>query len=150
MANTVEQILTQTKSIITNALGADYQELRYIYDIEKNNLREARLAYGVHPLDAASADTVTCYYTLDHSFEIILTDTFARGDSDAQRETALNTMYNKADEIFKDMVSRKVNLPTLVLNVFEPGLGNPEFLDDNKFIVLRMGYSIKYRSRLDL
>jgi hypothetical protein len=150
MANIVEQILTETKSLMATELGGDYQELAFIYDVEKNNLRGARMAYGVRPVDASSAATLTRSYTLDHVFEIILTDTFARGDSDAQRETSLNTMYDKADEIFKSLVNHKINLPSTVLNVEEPSIAEPEFLDDNKLIVLRMQYVVKWRSDLNL
>jgi hypothetical protein len=131
-------------------LGSDYQELQYIYDIEKNTVRGARLAYGVRPLAADTAESVTRVYTLDQAFEIILTDTFARGDNDSQRETALNIMYDKSDEIFKELVNHKINLANFVLNIFNASLLEPEFLDDNKFIILRMQYLVKYRSALNL
>jgi hypothetical protein len=150
MSNYVEQILTETKALIATELGSDYQELQYIYELEKNTVRGARLAYGVRPLAADTAESVTRVYTLDHVFEVILTDTFARGDNDSQRETALNTMYDKSDEIFKELVNHKINLASFVLNIFNPSLSDPEFLDDNKMIVLRMQYIVKYRSDLNL
>lgn len=150
MANIVEQIIGESKTLIQSELGAGYQELQFIYNVEKNSLRGAKLAWGVRPLEASPAATVVRVYTLDHVFEIILTDTFARGDNDSQREEALNTMYNKADEIFKNLVNHKINLPSLVLNIEEPSLAEPEFLDDHKFVILRMQYVIKYRSNLNL
>lgn len=150
MSNYVEQIIDETKSLIAGELGSTYQELRFIYDIEKNGLRNARLAYGVRPLGAGTAETLVRAYTLDHQFEIILSDTFARGDNDEQREAALNAMYDKSDEIFKELVNHKINLSSFVLNIFEPSMSEPEFLDDNKFIVLRMQYLVKYRSDLNL
>lgn len=150
MSNYVEQILTETKSLIAGELGSDYQLLRFIYDVEKNGLRGAFKAYGVRPLFASTAETVTRVYTLDHQFEVILTDTFARGDNDSQREAALNVMYDKSDEIFKELVNHKINLSNFVLNIFDPTISEPEFLDDNKFVVLRMQYFVKYRSALNL
>jgi len=118
--------------------------------VEKNNLRDAKLAYGVRPLDAANAATLTRSYTLDHGFEVILTDTFARGDSDKQREDSLKVMYDKADEIFKNLVNHKINLASVVLDIQDPSLSEPEFLDDSKFVILRMQYVVKYRSNLNL
>ena len=150
MSNYVEQIITQSKLLIANELGSDYQELQFIYDIEKNTLRGARLAYGIRPLNAFTAEGVTRVYTLDHEFEVILTDTFARGDNDSQREASLNTMYDKSDEIFKELVNKKINLANFVLNLFNPSISEPEFLDDNKFIILRFQFTVKYRSALNL
>jgi hypothetical protein len=80
----------------------------------------------------------------------MLTDTIARDDSDAQRETVLNTMYNKAHEIFKDLVNQKINLASFVMNVSQPSLSEPEFIDDNKIVILRMQFVVKYRSNLNL
>ena len=149
MSALVSNILTQTKSVISTELGATYQELPFIYDVSKNNLRRAEKAYGVRPLSALPTEGVTKVYTLDHDFEVILSDTFARGDSDSQRETALNTMYDKADEIFKALIATKINLAATVLHVFGPTLSEPEFFDDNKMVILRMQYTVKYRSTLD-
>lgn len=150
MSTYVSQIITQTLSVISTELGSTYQQLRYVYDVEKNGLRGAYLAYGVRPLDASSAETICQNYTFDHGFEVILTNTIARTDSDSQATTALGTMYNKADEIFKALVNTKINLASFVLNVFDPSMSEPEFLDDQKYVVLRMQYKVKYRSQLDL
>jgi hypothetical protein len=150
MSTYVSQILTSTKSIISTELGSDYQALRYIYNVELNGLRGAYKAYGVRPLAASSNETICRNYTLDHQFEVILTDTFARADNDSQIETSIGTMYNKADEIFKELVNQKIGLSSFVLNVFDPSISEPELLGDQKFVILRMQYTIKYRSALNL
>ena len=85
------------------------------------------------------------YYTVDHTFELILTDIWARDQDDSEREAVLETLYNKADEIFKDLHNSKVNGTANVLSVFDPTLLEPEFFDDKKIIVLRMQVTIKYR-----
>ena len=150
MSTYVSQIITQIKAIAAAELGSTYQELPRIYDLSKLNLRTAKLAYSVRPLDASPAETIVRAYTLDHGFEIILTDTIARDDTDAQRETALNTMYNKADEIYKDLVNYNLNLASFVMNVSQPSFNEPEFMDDNKIVILRMQFIVKYRSNLNL
>lgn len=150
MSTYVSQIITQTLSVISTELGSTYQQLRYVYDLDKNDYRGRYLAYGVRPLDAVSAESIVRNYTLDQGFEVILTDTIARTDSDSQITTSLGTMYNKADEIFKALVNTKINLASFVLNVFDPSLNEPEYFDDQKYVVLRMQYKVKYRSQLDL
>jgi len=148
MATIVQNIITEAESLAATTLGGTYQRLEFIYDVGKNNVRNAALAYGVRPLAAIPAETINKVYTLDHDFELVLTDTIARAVSDDERRTALNTMYDKADEIFKAMVNTKINLASTVLLVSSPSLSEPEFLDDHKFVILRMQFTVKYRSAL--
>jgi hypothetical protein len=102
----------------------------------------------VRPLDASPTQGVNRTYNMDHRFELILGDTIARAENDSQHLTSLQTMYDAADEIFKDLVQTKIGLPTLVLNVFDPSLSEPELLDENKIVILRMQLTVKYRSSL--
>lgn len=145
----VSDIVTNIKAVAAAQLGGNYKELIYFYDVSKNDERTGRLGYAVRPLNADTAPTVTRTYTLDHEFELILADTFARGGvGDAEKQTALLTMYDQADEIFKDMVNTHLSLPTTVLNVYSPRLSEPEFFEASKLVVLRMQFTVKYRSNL--
>jgi hypothetical protein len=145
----VTDILTNAKSTISTTLGASYQELRFVYDVSKNDLRAAYLAYGMRPLSATTADSGTVRaYTLDQGFEIILLNTSARPDSDAEKTTAIGVMYDKCDEIFKALVNSKAGVPSYVLVVNQPSISEPEFLEENKVIVLRMQLNIRYRSTI--
>lgn len=146
MANIVEQIIDESKSIATTTFGVTYQELRFFYDVEKNSVRGMRLAFAIRPLSASPAESVVGVYTVQHSFELILTDSVARADDDSQRETALDTMYSQADEFFKAIINSKINLPTIVLIVESPSFSEPEFVDDNKLVILRMQYDVRWRS----
>lgn len=150
MSDHVSNIVTNTKELIATTLGATYQELAHVYEVTKNNIRNAKLAYGVRSLSADPVSTVTQTYTLDHLFEIILTDTAPRsGTSDAQLQASFMTMFNKADEIFKAMVNTKISLPLSVLNIFDPRILEPEIIDgETKMAVLRMQVTVKYRSAL--
>lgn len=148
MATIVQDIITQSKSIASTLLGASYKELRFVYTVERNDIRSAEKGYSVRPLSATPAESVTRVYTLDHGFEFILTDTIGRSDDDSQRTDALNTMYDKADEYFKQIINTKINLPSVVLLVSSPSISEPEFVLDNKLVILRMQYTVKYRSAL--
>lgn len=146
MAAIVSDIISGSRTVIANALGAGWQTLRHWYTSpELNDIRSAKQAYNVRPLGAISVDGVNRYYTVDQTFEVILTDTMARIGSDTELETALLTLYNKADEIFKAMHNSKVNGTAGVLLVAEPSLSEPEFFNDNKLILLRLQYVVKYR-----
>jgi len=149
MSAIVANIVTESKTLIATLLGAGYQELQYIYDVSKNNVRVAKLGYGVRPLGASSAETVNRSYTMDQGFEFVLTDTIARGADDSGITTSIWTMLDKADEIFKALIQTKINLPLVVLNIFDPSLSEPEILDEKGFVVVRMQVLVKYRSALN-
>lgn len=145
MSAVVSDIVTGIRAVASNALGASWQELRYWYEIDKNDIRTAALAYNARPLGAIPVDGAMKFYTVDQTFELILTDVITRGLGDSERETALLQLYDKADEIFKDLHNTKVNGTAGVLLVSQPSLAEPEFLDDKKIIVLRMQFVVKYR-----
>lgn len=145
MASIVSDIISGIRTVASGQLGGSWQELRNWYEVDKNDIRSAALAYNVRPLSAIPVDGVMKYYTVDQTFEIILSDVIARGHGDSERETALLELYNKADEIFKDLHNTKVNGTSGVLLVSQPSLAEPEFLDEKKIIVLRMQFVVKYR-----
>ena len=146
MADIVKRIRDEAEDIAEATLGSGYQKLRHVFNVEKNDLRNTRLGFRVRPLGAIPATTVTKTYTLDHDFELVLTDYAARTDNDLQRIESLDVMYDKADEIFKDYINSKINLADIVLLVDSPTLLEPEFVNDNKVIVLRMQFTVKWRS----
>lgn len=148
MATTVADILTESRSIASTTLGATWQRLQFIFDVTKLNERTGKQAFGIRPLGAVPNETVTKSFTQDHDFELILSDTFARGQSDIQREEVLDVMYDRQDEIMQQMVLTKINLSSTVMNVSQPTISEPEFFDDNKLVVLRTQYTVKYRSLL--
>ena len=146
MSAIVSNIITQTKLIAQTELGASYQELRFVQDVARNHLRGARLSFGVRPLGAIPVSTVTNYYTVDQTFEIILADSIARKDDDSEKEASLGEMYDQADEIFKAMINSKINLAASVLSVSQPTYLEPEIYDDQSMVVLRMQCVVKWRS----
>lgn len=149
MSAIVTSILTNVLSTISSTLGGSYQELRHIYDVTKNDIRTAKLGYGVRPLSASNSEPgILRVYTVDHGFEVILTDTITRGASDTERTTAIGTMYDKADEIFKALVNSKAGSASYVLVVNNPSMSEPEFLEENQIVVLRMQLNIRYRSAI--
>jgi len=148
MSNLVGAIIAGMKSTISTTLGSTYSELRYIYDMEKNDSRTSKLSFGVKPLAADPAESLLRSFTLDQGFEILLADTVPRTHDDVQREEALVVIYDKADDIFKAMVNTKIGIPGIVLNINGPSLSEPEIFESNTIILVRMGVIVKYRSQL--
>lgn len=142
----VRQIIDNSKSLASTTFGAEYQALRFIYEVEKNHLRGQRLGFAVRPLAASPAETVTKTFTLNQDFEIILTDSIARADDDSQKEEVIKVMYDMLDDFFQALINTKLSLPTIVLFVSAPSMSEPEFIDDNKLVILRAQYTVRYRS----
>ncbi len=115
---------------------------------QQSNLDLSRLSYGVKPLSADEAESVTKSYTVDQGFEILLADVVPRTHDDTQREEALVVIYDNADEIFKAMINTKIGLPGIVLNISGPSLSEPEIFEENTIILVRVGVIVKYRSLL--
>lgn len=148
MSAIVSSIITNAKSIISTACGAGYQELAHVYAPEKNNIRQAKLAYGIRAGQVDSASSVIKGYTVDQTFEILLTDALARNaDGDSQLQSSIGTMYDKADEIFRSMVATKMNMSSYVLLVFNPTILEPQVVKgDTTFVLLTLQIRVKYRN----
>lgn len=146
MAATSSSIFDGIKTIVAANAGATFQELAYVINVEKNDLRRIKNGYGVRYLEANPSDGVTRHYTLDQRFEIILTTSNPRKNDDSGLLSSTSTLYDLIDDIFKDLVNSKVGLPSLVLLVYQPTISEPEYLNDNDFIVLRHQVTVKYRS----
>lgn len=149
MSAHVQSIVAGMKTIIAAELGAEWQELPYSHDLSKNNKRVKKNGYGVRPLDAASAEgNILRSIFLDHKFEIILTDSVVTRNSDLEISNSLDSLYDKADELFKELVNSKVALPNLVISVSEPSIQAPEIIEAASLVALRLQLKVKYRSDL--
>lgn len=149
MANLVGQIIDAIQSTCATATSANsFQALPFTSDVKKNNVRTARKSYGVRPLEAVNAETILKTYTVNHKFEVILTDVITRGADDEALETSIKLLYNMADEIFVLALKTKLGLSSVVLNVFEPSILEPELYEKEQIVVLRMQFTVKWRNTL--
>lgn len=149
MSARVSAILSSGKQVIDTLLS-DWEELRYVYDVAKNDTRSLKQGYAFIPYEANTPESqVNGSYTLDQRFEIILTDLIARGKSDKEAQATIASLFDLADDVFKELVATKVGEPTIVLNVFSPSISAPEILEKVDAVVLRMQVLVKYRSLLN-
>lgn len=134
---------------MATTLGADYQKLPYVLDLERNDVRRARLGYGCRALSSSPSEAqLNRSFTLDQGFEMILANTFAADVNDDQKQSAMDAMFDKADDIMKAIVNSKLGLAPTVLFVGVPSYGEPELLRGAKLVSLRVQFIVKYRTQL--
>lgn len=146
MSTQVTQIHGAIKSGVASVLGASFHELQDTINLEANNLRVAKNGYAVKHGAIISAAGVTRVYTTDQVFEIILSQTNPRKDNDTSLQTTINELYDLADSIFVELLRTKLNLPGVVLNVFNPSITAPEFVNGKEFTILRFRVVVKFRN----
>lgn len=147
--NIVEQIHTAIKTTCASVFGADYVELRRVFDPSQNDQRGAAKAYGVRHLSASSADGVMRYYTMDHGFEVQLSRSFTDRTDDAETQSVINEMYDLIDDLLVEVFLKKLSLPSIVMIVDNPAISEPELLE-NGTVLIRTSFNVKYRNAVNL
>lgn len=147
--NVVEQINDAITARVSTILGVSYKELDYLINVEKNNFKANASRYGVRPLSSSTVSGVTTYYTFDHEFELIIMTDFKPhpvNDQDMRDKTFI--LYDKLDEIFKDLFCSKAGLNSIILNIDSMDMDEPDYLEDN-VVVIRTKLNVKYRQAVN-
>ena len=134
---------------IAAELGASYKKLAYLEDIDKNSFRTNNDRYGVRALSSSEVDSVTKFVTFTQSFEVVLTKGYYESNLDdtEQIERSLDNRENMLC-IYKRLVNNRGGLPSVILNIQNLILSEPEFLVDEKVAVQRATIDITYRFSL--
>lgn len=146
--NIVEQINDGIKTRVTTVLGATYSELDYVIDITMNSFRQNSLRYGVRPLSGGSVDGILRHYNALQTFEIILTDDYVNQDDDTVQRSKQFLLFDKHDDILKDILLKKAGVPSIVLSIESFNFPDPEFIDEENVAVQRMQLGVRYRQEL--
>lgn len=148
MGTIVKSVYDALVSEVSTELGSEWQQLHYFLDdIEQNNSRNIVKGFGVIPGQALTTAGIVKAKTFDQNFTIVLTEKNTRENSDDARVQALLTiLYDKADDIHDRILHKQLGIPSIIINVFQPSMNDPEYLDS--FIVLRLGVVVKYRKLL--
>jgi hypothetical protein len=145
MSNFVEQIDNAITGVIAGVLPT-YSELHHIYAIEKNNLNDNSDRYGVAVGGVSSTDGIIKSSTVDQAFQVILTQGYISSqDSDEKIRAAINELHDKMDEVLAAVYNKKAGLPQLVLVVTLDSMSEPEILEEDNVVALRMDLVVKYR-----
>lgn len=146
MSNNVSSIITSIKSSLSNTLGSSWSEIDYSRNIEKNNNKGIKKRYGVNPQDAQEVDSQTRYITLDHNFEVILTDQYVNTPmSDSSEQTLTKDLLDKAFDCYKDFIATRLNNAN-VINISQYSSEPPETNDESKYVIVRFTFTVRYRT----
>lgn len=143
--NIVEQINDGISTRMATVLGGTFSELNFLIDIEKNNFKSNSRRYGCRPLAGSSTSGITNHYTLDQEFEVFLSHEYIvnpSNDQDLRDQTFF--LYDKYDELLKDLFTSKAGLPNIILNIDSISLSEPDY-SVKDLVILRGQFNVKYR-----
>jgi hypothetical protein len=148
----VEEIVTKSKALIAGLLP-DFSQLDYEFDILKNSERGNVKGFGFIPLSADFIEGRSLgFTTMAHTFQIILLDDYQNYSNDSEQGQALNKLYENLHLVIQDFVGKKLSLPNPLYQVMlVRGLSfdEPEYLDDNKIVVLRANIQMQYKYKIN-
>ncbi len=152
MGDVVKTIYQAVESVVQTELSftAAANRMRYVIDPSKNDFKTIKDAYGILRLDAEPAAGVNRSYTMDHAYQVLLTGRVVnklQGDQEVQE--VLHILYNRSDTVLKALINKKLGLSTTVLNVFNQAWLAPEIFDENRLVLLRTAFTIKFREPLN-
>lgn len=149
MSDIMRTIRNAIESEIQTELGVAYKKLAYVEDVQKNSLRTSSERYGVRPLGSSQIPGVTKFTTFTQAFEVVLTKAYRESmiDDSEQVEKSLDNRELLL-AIYKRLVNNKCGAPSVVLNVFDLVIDEPEYLTDDKVAIQRATMNITYRLTL--
>ncbi len=131
-------------------LGSDYVKLSFGSDLSMNKFGRSVKRFAVIPKSAVVVvDGPAGANTIDHRFEIILTDGYVNGAAaqlnDDLKLEKIGELQDKALLIYKDLQMNKSSLNGQVLIVNGLNVSEIEYLDEEKVAVLKIEINIKYK-----
>ena len=125
----VQEIQEAVKPIIASVTG--HAQLDYEYDTDLNSDRGYEKRYGFIPKSASFAEGRSMgFTTMDHSFQLILTNDYQNKDCDTAQNSVVMDLYTKSQALLKDLQKSRLALPTptnRVLLISGLGFEDPEF-----------------------
>lgn len=145
----VNDILTGIKSTTASVLGSGYSELPYGLDVAKNNFNNNHNRYSVVPGASTETASVTKFVTMSQNFEIVLSKAYIDdGISDSDKQQAAIDAQDLVFDIYKSLVNTKAGVPSRVINITDLNINLPEFIDDQKVVIVRASFNVLNRFTL--
>lgn len=149
MATEMTQIKDALLSEIAIELGVSYKQLAYVEDIAKNSFRTSNDRYGVRSLTSTETDSVSKYATFSQSFEVVLIKGYIQSAIDDTEQVSKSyELRESAYNIYVNAVKNKIALPSVVMRVSNFQVAEPEYLEDDKVVIVRCTMDILYRLTL--
>lgn len=142
----IKQIRDNILTRVSIVLGNTYTKLSFSRIIESNKFNQGKKRYSVNSKNMAVTNGVVNSNTLDHSFEIVLTDTYQSGQNlnDEYLHEITTGLQDKALAIYKDLQVNKNFLYSKCLVVNNLYINEPIFLEEEKVVILRFNINVKY------
>jgi len=142
----VKEIQDAIKPIIESITGRS--QIDYEYNVELNSDRGYENGFGFIPLSASFVSGRSIgFTTMDHTFQVILTDDFLNSDDDTSQNISIMDMYDDSESLLKQLQKSRLVLPTntnRVLLISGASIDEPEVSSDNSTVVLRINFNINY------
>lgn len=127
-------------------LGSEYKPFAYLENIQENSFRTSSERYGVRALGSGQVPGVTKYFTMTQAFEIVLSKSYTQSAiSDSEQVSKSYDNRENLLAIYKRLVNTKCGVPSLVMNVTELLVSEPEYLLEDKVAVQRATINVTYR-----
>ncbi len=143
----VGEIQTEIKLLLPALTG--HTQLDYEHELTPNPEKGYAKRFGFIPQNGVFAEGRSMgFTTINHTFQLILTDDFSNRDDDTAGNTALIGLYTAAQDTLKELQKSRLTLPTpshKVLLISGLSFEDPEFSGDNGTVVLRTNFVIQYR-----
>jgi hypothetical protein len=149
MSDVMRDIKEAIEDEIQSELGSSYKLLAYVENVQKNSFRTSSERYGVRTLTGQQIPGVTRYFTITQSFEVVLSKGYIESalDDSEQVTKAFDNRENLL-AIYKRLVNNKCGIPSVVMNVFNLLVSEPEYFEEDKVAVQRATMDITYRINL--
>ncbi len=145
----VASILAGAKSRIRSVLPADWTELTYVRNPEKNPAMKNTRGWGVliGPSEPGAAP-VFGSYTQTMQLQVVLMMTTKPGKGDSEVEAAELEAQLWVDRFLRDFLYSGLYLGQYVLKVSDPTTGAPERFQDGEAFTITISFPVQYRNRL--
>ena len=140
----ISSILTSLENQVSATLGAEWSELKYVYNLEDNNFRDGSNSYGVGALSGSNVSGTNKALTVDMGFFITLTKNFVNRSNDSKEREVLSDIYDKFEDININVFQKKLSNSS-VLVVQDITYEEPEKIDKGT-IAVTCSLIIKYRN----
>lgn len=147
--------ITTIKSGIESRLDIsipNYSKLSYQINIEDNKFKGNSAGYSVLPNSASEQDGLLGAVTLDHSFNITLTNSYNAGAKsqigDELKTSRIAELQDDLRTVYRDLVVNKSGIDASILLVSQLDISEPEFIEESSVIFIKATVTIKYKTNL--
>lgn len=147
MTGVVENIASALSKVMAQKLGAGFQLLKYVYEIEKNSKRSKERGYGVTPGDMETVDGMSRHYTVEQAFNLVIMDRYEDRNDESRKKEAIFNLYERAEKIIENIYLGNLGVSE-VINMASFAIAEPEILSEESAVVLRIEIRVQWRKRM--